>query len=371
MFFMKILYLLDSFYRGGIEILTLDVCRNARANDLDLIVVATGSGDLEADFRESGVEFIRLKRRLPIDLAIVARIRKLIRERNIKVLHANQPVEGIHAFLACVGTGAKTVLSHHGFVADRKNLLALRFLLPRVAINIVISKGLQRWYESETNLKFSGNVKIIYNGVDEKRLEWRGETLQNELGLPPDTRIFGMIANFYRDPRKDQMTICRALPEVFARNENAFCVFVGKAEPGAEHKFDECVNFCRENKISDRVFFTGERADVPKILNSLDILVFSSIHEGFGLAAVEAMLTKVPCILSDIEPFAEISEAGKYAEIFPVGDAEILSAKILYLLSDAAARKDLASRAYEYAKTNFSIEAHIANLKKLYESLKR
>ena len=52
---MKILYLLDSLGRGGAEVLALDVCRNARASGLDLIFAAFGGGDLEADFKASGV----------------------------------------------------------------------------------------------------------------------------------------------------------------------------------------------------------------------------------------------------------------------------------------------------------------------------
>jgi len=366
---MKVLYLLDSFNRGGIEILALDICRNAQAANLDLTVVATGGGDLETDFRESGVEFIRLARRLPIDPAIIAELRKIIRERKIQIVHASQAVEGIHAYLACLGTNTKTVLSHHGFVGDRKNRLTLRFLLPRVAMNVIISRGLQRWYESHVKLKFSDNVKIIYNGVDEKRLAWHGETLKAELGLPADALLFGMIANFYRDPRKDQLTVCRALPKIFAEIPNAFGVFVGKVEAGAEIKFAECADFCRNNKIDNRVFFLGERADVPKILKSLDIFVFSSIHEGLGIAALEAMLTNVPCVLSDIEPFMEISENGKYAKVFPVQNAEVLSEQILELCENREMRENLASRAFDYGTEKFSIEAHIRDLKKLYNSL--
>jgi len=366
---MKVLYLLDSFNRGGIEILTLDICRNAQAADLDLTVAATGGGDLEADFRESGIEFIRLTRRLPIDPAIVANLRKIIRERKIQIVHAFQAVEGIHAYLACLGTNVKTVLSHQGFVGDQKNRLTLRFLLPRVAMNVVISQGLRRWYESVVKLKFSDNIKIVYNGVDEKRLAWHGETLKEELSLPAAAQFFGMIANFYRDPRKDQLTVCRALPQIFAEVPDAYCVFAGAIEAGATIKFAECVDFCRKNKIDHRVFFLGGRADVPKILNSLDIFVFSSIHEGLGIAALEAMLTNVPCILSDIEPFLEISENGKYAEVFQTRNASELAEKTLKLLKNKTLREDLATRAEAFARKNFSIEAHLKNLKNLYQSL--
>jgi len=57
---MRVLHLLDSLNRGGTEVLELDVCRNARANGLDLIFAAMGGGDLEEEFRNSDVEFIRL-----------------------------------------------------------------------------------------------------------------------------------------------------------------------------------------------------------------------------------------------------------------------------------------------------------------------
>lgn len=366
---MKVLYLLDSFNRGGIEILTLDICRNAQANDLDLMVAATGGGDLEADFQQSGVEFIRLTRRLPIDLAVVVKLRKIIRERKICIVHAHQAVEGIHAYLACKRTKAKVVLSHHGFVPDRKNLFTLRFLLPRVAANVVVSRGLQRWYKNSMNLNFPGNTEVIYNGVDEKRLAWQGASLKKELCLPDTALLCGMIGNFYRDPRKDQLTICRALPKVFAEIKNAHCIFVGKTEAGAEGKFQECVDFCLAHNISDRVHFLGERRDVPNVLAAFDFFVFSSLQEGLPIAAVEAMLARVPLIVSDIEPFLEVSGGGKYAEVFPVSNHEVLSGKITKFLKDASLRENLANRAFDYARENFSIEAHLRELKKLYKSL--
>lgn len=52
----KALHILDSLNRGGAETMMLDVCRNAKARGLDLTFVATGGGDLENDFRDSGVQ---------------------------------------------------------------------------------------------------------------------------------------------------------------------------------------------------------------------------------------------------------------------------------------------------------------------------
>lgn len=365
---MKVIHLLDSLNRGGTEILILDVCRNAKANDLDLTFVTTGEGTLKEDFRNSGVEFIELKRKLPIDIKIIFQLKKIIKSRKIDIIHTHQAVEAIHAYFAAKGTKTKIFLTHHGFIPDKKNLHALRLLLPKIKQNVVVSKSLLRWYREELNLNFPQNTQVIYNGVDSEKLIWNGEKLKIELNLPESSLLCGMIANFYRDPRKDQLTVCRALPKFFTEVENSYFVFVGKTESGAEDKFEKCVEFCKENKISDRVYFLGARSDVPKTLNSLDIFVLSSIHEGLGIAFLEAMLSEIPCVLSDIEPLKEVSKNGEYAEIFETQNAEDLAEKLIKLAVNRKFRLELAKKSKIYAEEKFSIEAHIANLKNLYES---
>ncbi len=366
---MKVLHLLDTVNRGGAEILVLDVCRNAKANGIDLTFVTTQGGELEQEFHSSGAHFIRLQRRFPVDFNAIFKLRKIIRQRGIKVVHAHQAVEALHLFLATVNLPVKRVLTHHGFVTDAKNRQTLKFLIARMDANIFVSKSLQDWLAENEKLDVRRNAHVIYNGADENKLRPTGKSLRKELCLSETDLVFGMVSNFYRDPRKDQMTICKSLPKVFTEIENAHCIFAGKVEAGAEEKFQNCVNFCKEARIAERVHFLGMRSDIPDVLAALDLFVFSTLQEGLGIAALEAMLVKVPCLLSDIEPLLEISDNGKHAEIFPVRNAEILSEKILQFLKNEDLRDDLANRAYEYARENFSIEAHLGELKKLYNSL--
>lgn len=345
--------------------LALDVCRNARAGGLDLIFVATGGGALEGDFMDSGVEAISLERRLPLDPHVVASLRKIITKRKIKVVHAHQAVEGLHAYLASRGTGAKLVLSFHGPIADAKNRLALKFLIPRTAANVTVSHEFSAWLAERENFPAARDFHVIYNGVDRKRLTPSGKELKSELGLPKNTMLFGMIGNFYPAPLKDQFTACRALPDVFRRIRNAHFVFAGALEANSD--YEKCATFCCENKIADRVHFLGARADIADILKALDVFVLSTRHESFGIAAAEAMLTKTPCVLSDIEPLLEVARGGEFAEIFRTGDARDLSEKLIVLGESFELRNDLAKRAFGYAAANFSIERHIENLKRLYK----
>lgn len=365
---MKVLHVLDSLKRGGAETLALDVCRNASRNNLDLCVAITGEGDLETDFVNSGVDVIKLKRRLPIDLNVVVRLRRAIKKRKIRIVHAHQAVEGVHAYLAALGTDAKLVLSFHGFVPDKKNRQTLNFLIPRAARNVAVSRELLCWLAAE-DFDVSRNFTVIYNGVDERRLQPENLNLRADLKISPNAFVIGMIGNFYAQPRKDQMTLCRALPRVFEKISNARCLFVGGFETGAEAKFAEAVKFCKQNNILDKTLFLGRRADVPDILATLDVFALSTLHEGLPIAVIEAMLARAPCILSDIAPNLEISRNGEFAEIFETANAADLSEKLIALAGSENRRFDLRERAYNYAKKEFSIEKHIADLKRLYESL--
>lgn len=364
---MKVLHILDSLNRGGAETLALDICRNAAENNLDLSFAATGGGTLEEDFKRSGAPFFRLQRRLPLDPSVILKLRKIVKTGKFDVVHAHQAVEALHAFFAVSGTGARLVLTFHGYIPDAKNRLALKFLIPRTAANVSVSREFLRWLGEKEGFDNRKNFRVVYNGVDEQRLAASGKDFRAEIGLPQGVILFGMIGNFYAAPRKDQLTVCRALPEFFSKVENAHFVFVGGKEENSD--YEKCVEFCREREISDRVHFVGARSDVADILDALDAFVLATRHESFGIAAVEAMLVKVPAILSDIEPLLEVSRGGEFAEIFETGNAAALTEKLVKIARDEDFRRRLASRAFEYTRQNFSIKAHIENLKKLYESI--
>ena len=366
---MRVLHLLDTINRGGAEMQALDVCRNARRYGIELTFVTAQGGAMEKDFQGSGAEYFKLSRRLSIDLTLVLKLRKIIKDQKIELVQSYQAVDGLHCYLATLGLPVKQVLSYQGFISDRKNLQTLRFLIPRMDANICVSKGLLKWLEKNDKLDTSRNFYVIYNGADPARLAPSGKSLKKELSLSADTLLFGMIGNFYRDRRKDQMTLCESLPKVFAEIKDARCVFAGSVEAGAEEKFQMCVDFCRENAIAEKVFFLGGREDVPDVLDALDLFVFSSLHEGLPVAVSEAMLGGVPMIVSDIEPLLEASGNGKYAEVFPVQNAEVLSEKILNLLKDKSQRESLAACAFRFASENLSIEAHLRELEKLYQTL--
>ncbi|MCD9187113.1 MAG: glycosyltransferase family 4 protein [Pyrinomonadaceae bacterium] len=366
---MKILHFLDTVNRGGAETLVLDVCRNAEKSGIEIFFANAGGGALEEDFRNSDVKYFRLNRRLPFDPLLVSGLRKILRENGIDIIHTHQAVEGLHAVAAVFGLKTKVVLTHHGIVPDKKNLLATKFLLKRVAHNILVGRESKKTYERDFDFRFPEKTSVIYNGVDEMRLRPSRKNFREEIKISNDALLIGMVGNFYPEPRKDQMTLCRALPKIFNEMPNVRCVFAGKIFDGAEDKFNGCVQFCEANGIAEKVHFLGARNDIPDILAALDVFVCSSLAEGLPIAVNEAMLTQTPTLVSDIPPLLEASKNGEFSEVFKTQNAEELSEKVLNLLKNTKLREDLGNRALKFAKENFSIEAHLKNLKNLYEKI--
>lgn len=367
---MRVLHFLDTLGRGGAEMQALDVARNASRFGMELTVVSGGGGSLEDDFRTSGAEFIKLQRKLPFDPFLAYKIRKIIRDREIVIVQGYQPVDGLHIWAATLGMkNVRRILSFQGFIQDRKNQGTAKFLVPRMDANIVVSRGLQNWLSDNDGLDTATKFHVIYNGADPNRLAPTGRSIRSELNLGSDQKLVGMVANFYKDKRKDQLSVVKAMTIVLKQLPGVHCVFAGGVEAGAEYKLQECAEICRQNSIEDRIHFLGSRNDVPDILHELDIVVMSSFYEGLPVAISEAMLVGNAMIVSDIEPHLEASQDGEFADVFATGDHEDLAAKLLDLLQDDERRKRLASSAKTFALEDLSIDAHLRDLKKLYDKL--
>lgn len=68
-----------------------------------------------------------------------------------------------------------------------------------------------------------------------------------------------------------------------------------------------------------RVRFTGQvyRAEVFREMAAADVFVSSSVREGMPVAVLEAMAARMPVVLSDIGPHAEIGRGGPSVRVLP------------------------------------------------------
>lgn len=92
------------------------------------------------------------------------------------------------------------------------------------------------------------------------------------------------------------------------------------------------------------VHFPGfvDDADLPKLYNLADLFAFPSHYEGFGLPVLEALACGTPVLCTDTSSLPEI--AGDAARLVPTGDEAALADALAELMTDPAARNELARR---------------------------
>lgn len=93
--------------------------------------------------------------------------------------------------------------------------------------------------------------------------------------------------------------------------------------------------------IAGRVRFLGQRADVPRLLVSADVLCQPNTGpESFGLAFVEAMASGLPVVTSALGGGAEIL-TDACGVLVPPGDAGVVAVALRELLTDPSRRRQL------------------------------
>lgn len=119
--------------------------------------------------------------------------------------------------------------------------------------------------------------------------------VRQALGLPKDALVIGHVGRFQE--RKNHRFLLEIATEAFARDATARLLLVGDGElkPVIEAR-------AAELRISDRIVFTGARADVAALMQAMDVFVLPSYYEGLGLVLLEAQALGIPCVLSDRLP---------------------------------------------------------------------
>jgi glycosyltransferase involved in cell wall biosynthesis len=376
---MKVAFLLGSLNRGGTETLLLDIFRNSKSHELDAIGIYRKTGALEKEFQESGLKLYKLSdTKNPIKNILF--LRKLLLKNEIQIAHAQQPIDALYARLACLGTSIKIVLTLHGydFGAKGLGLTILKYIIRRTDANIYVSNSQRQYYQEKYKLKCV-KQQMVYNGISFNKLDMndiRGaimncttnqKALRAELLLSTDTLLLGSVGNFVDG--RDQYTLCRFLKFLNEQEVDFNFVFVGKKDYNMPHLYDDCFTYCHQNKLSDKVNFLGSRNDVPAILQELDAFIYSTDHDTFGIAVIEAMATGIPVLVNDWGVMKEITEDGKYATLYKTKDEADLLQQFMLFLQNREQYKIKAMQARVYVQGKFSIENHIKQLKKVYDEL--
>jgi glycosyltransferase involved in cell wall biosynthesis len=94
----------------------------------------------------------------------------------------------------------------------------------------------------------------------------------------------------------------------------------------------------RDPVLKQRVRFLGYRGDVPALMRAADIFTLPSHREGMPRSVIEAMMTGLPVVGTNIRGTREEVREGETGTLVPVSDAKALGAALARLAADRALR---------------------------------
>lgn len=367
---MKIAYLFGSLNRGGTETLMLDFFKIAKDDDLNIIGVYRKNGVLLCDYKNTGVEMFQLKPKHIFDLFYFLKLRKLLTSNKISIVHAQQSIDALYAWCACLGTGIKIVLTLHSYNPKYFWLAhnIVKFIIRKTDLNIFVSKSQRAYYQKKYALEPYYKQHVIYNGISfDKFNSINNKSIRSELNISQNSLLLGSVGNF--TSVKDQMTTCKFLNLLNKKGINFAFLFVGEKDKNEPWRYDDCLQYCKYNNLSGKVFFLGTRDDVPNILNQLDAFIYSSNHDTFGIAVIEAMAMGLPVFVNDWEVMKEITENGKHGILFKTGNEHDLYSKFLQFLQNKEPFIQKAKKDAAWARQKYDISIYLKELKNIYAEL--
>jgi len=170
--------------------------------------------------------------------------------------------------------------------------------------------------------------------------------IRTEFDVAEGEVLIAMIARF--DPQKDHLNLLNALA-ILKQTHSFRCLLVGK---GLD-RYSQLNSEIETRGLGKYVLLVGQRNDIPRIMNALDICVNASFAEAFPNVLCEAMACGVPCVATDVGDSAFI--VGDTGWIVPPRSPDKLAAVLVRAIA-ALPEPVRQHAARQRISDNFSIE---------------
>lgn len=361
---MKVAYFIGALNHGGAEVLLLDICRQHMVAPYDLVCVYRKNGILSTEFVQSGATIMQIGKKRGY-LSYLYRIREMVRDCQIDIVHSQTPSNTILCSIALLCLKVKVVTTFHGHSFANTNWLFRKMVYNRSKKIVCVSQYQKKYYEQKWKLPIHNKLVVVPNGVDFCKLSVTNSQSLDVSHQSGEINLC-MVGNFQGG--RSPMIICKALSTLATNYEQIHFYFIGRRVASEGWRYDECVEYCKTHKLNN-IHFLGGRSDVPQLLQQMDGFVYSTEHDTFGIAVVEAMAAGLPVIVNDWEVMKEVTHDGKWATLFKTEDVEDCANKIQDLIEHLPERKEVAQQVAKEVREEYAIEKHIARLNEVYENL--
>jgi glycosyltransferase involved in cell wall biosynthesis len=201
------------------------------------------------------------------------------------------------------------------------------------------------------------SIRTVYNGVDPAAFPPAGPEPQ-----APTLSWAGRV-----DPIKDLETLIRAFSLVRARLPHTRLRLFGGTPRGGEAYRDRCAALAAALGHADAVTFEGRVDDIKDAYAAGNVVMLSSISEGFPFTLIEAMSCGRATVSTDVGGVREA--VGDTGLVVPPRDPAAMAAAALDLLRDPERRRTMGEAARLRVIEQFTLRQTIDTFRAIYLEL--
>ncbi len=319
-------------------------------------------------FHEVNVPTYPLFHYQPYELALSSKLVDTIKKYKIDLLHVHYAIP--HAY---AGYMAKKMLEEESIYVPMVTTLhgtditlvgnhprykpAVTFSINNSDIVTSVSQSLKE--DTLRLFEIRKDIQVVPNFIDVSHQKTSFTDCQRDVMAEPEERIVTHISNFRAVKRISDVV------DIFYNIQKEMPTKLLMVGEGPERKPAE--QKCKELGIRDKVIFFGNSNEIDKILCFSDLFLLPSERESFGLAALEAMVNKVPVISSDAGGIPEVNKHGVSGYLSSVGNVKEMSENAIKILENDNILEIFKQNAYREAK-KFDVNEIVPKYIALYES---
>ncbi len=289
---------------------------------------------------------------VPYELALSTKLVGVVKQYSIDVLHVHYAIP--HAYAAYMAKkmlkeqsiNIPIVTTLHGtditLVGNHPSYkTAVTFSINKSDIVTCVSKSLKE--DTLNQFEIKKEIKVIPNFIDINKYIIQQDLCVVENPIPSDKFIVSHVSNFR--PVKNIFNVIKVFYNI---QKEIDCKLLMIGEGPEKIKAEK---MCNDLGISHLVEFLGNTNQVEKNLCHSDLFLLPSSTESFGLAALEAMASKVAVISSNAGGLPEINIDGKTGYVCDFNDINSMTNKGISILNDKKTLELFKENAFNKARS--------------------
>lgn len=180
-----------------------------------------------------------------------------------------------------------------------------------------------------------GRTVVVHNGIAPRPRTPpdRVASLREELSIPPDAPVVGLVANLNRSVKGVDRFI-EAMPLILDEVPDARFVVIGRGSGLASLRRQ-----ARREGLEGRAIFPGYREDVDAFYDMMDVSVLTSLTEGLSITLLESMDHGLPVVATRVGGNPEVVVDGVTGHLVPPDRPDRFADRVVRLLRDSELRE--------------------------------